>query len=183
MMLKKIGSLIRQLVLAKSHDRKELSDSILRDIHTSHGRLFDQNCTISPVHLSKVIENKDAVSLSELLTIGFSSGFNPQLSDLFIEILKYEWHDCHEDIVSALQSIGAKDPQVIEALCYVTEWVPKLLKWDESRALARKALWALRSIDNEQAALSVKAASKSNKSSVVRGYACEVISSWGAHRA
>jgi hypothetical protein len=52
-----------------------------------------------------------------------------------------DWHHKHEDVVSALGQLRA--PAAVDALYHAAWWIPDYLDFDESRALAIKATWAL----------------------------------------
>ena len=49
----------------------------------------------------------------------------------------------------ALGEIGSSTS--VEALVHLAEWVPEYLMFDDSRALARKAIWSLGSIGGDKA--------------------------------
>ncbi|HXR70550.1 HEAT repeat domain-containing protein, partial [Actinocrinis sp.] len=36
-----------------------------------------------------------------------------------------------------------KSPETVDALYHATQWIPEYLDFDEARALAHKAIWAL----------------------------------------
>ncbi|MBB2749926.1 UNVERIFIED_ORG: HEAT repeat protein [Rhizobium aethiopicum] len=63
---------------------------------------------------------------------------------LLLQLLQEGWHFKHEDVVSALADLKA--PEAVEALYKVTYWVPSYLEFDDARALAVKAIWALGAI-------------------------------------
>jgi HEAT repeat protein len=68
---------------------------------------------------------------------------------LLLELAPADWHRKHEDVVSMLGKLRA--PESVDALYLATQWVPEYLNYDESRALARKAVWALGGITTPQA--------------------------------
>jgi hypothetical protein len=78
---------------------------------------------------------------------GFSAEHHPNLCRL----IKEDWHFSHEEIVSALHKIGLKDRDTVCALYEATQIVPGYLEYDDNRALAVKAIWALGEIANEAA--------------------------------
>ncbi|WP_328391441.1 HEAT repeat domain-containing protein [Nocardia sp. NBC_00416] len=55
-----------------------------------------------------------------------------------------DWHESHENIVTLLERIAS--PSSVPALRYAAEYVPEYLEYDENRAMARKAVHALRKI-------------------------------------
>lgn len=52
-----------------------------------------------------------------------------------------DWHQRHEDVASALGEL--RSPASVDALVHLAEWVPGYLEFDDARALAVKAIWAL----------------------------------------
>ena len=83
------------------------------------------------------------------LLIGFAFGFTQKHLQLMLKILSGSWHSRHEDAVAALATL--RDPMAVEALFAATQWVPDYLEFDDSRALASKAIWALGAIDAPEA--------------------------------
>ncbi|MGW0122145.1 HEAT repeat domain-containing protein [Streptomyces sp. NPDC003327] len=61
-----------------------------------------------------------------------------------IELFPAEWHRDHEDIIRMLGRL--RSPRTQPTLVLATQWVPQGLTWDENRALAVKAIWALGAI-------------------------------------
>ena len=99
----------------------------------------------------KVLEDayhgRSADDLRCALTIGFAFSFAPEHIDILYRLLRADWHDAHEDIVSALEAWPS--PETIEALYNATQWIPKSLEWDDNRALAKRAIWALGKIPGD----------------------------------
>lgn len=60
---------------------------------------------------------------------------------LLIEQANADWHLRHEDVIWLLGKY--KSPLTVDALDQATQWIPEYLDFDEARALARKAIWAL----------------------------------------
>ena len=93
------------------------------------------------------LQNADDLNCG--LAIGFVFGFAPEHKKILCQLLKVDWHYSHEDIVSALQTWPT--PDTIEALFDITQWIPTSLKYDNARALAVKAIWALGKIPSPEA--------------------------------
>jgi hypothetical protein len=91
--------------------------------------------------LEGAFQIQDAKDLDCALIVGFTFGFAPEHADIFCQLINAEWHHSHEDLVSALDEM--KSPNAAEALFCATQWIPRYLEFDESRALASKAIWAL----------------------------------------
>jgi len=60
-----------------------------------------------------------------------------------------DWHTRHEDVVAALGRL--RSPDTVEALYHATQWIPEYLDYDETRALAMKAIRALAKIPGYRA--------------------------------
>ncbi|WP_049732969.1 HEAT repeat domain-containing protein [Rhizobium ecuadorense] len=99
--------------------------------------------------LAEAIESKIADDVECALIVGFSFGFTNESLDLLLQLLQEGWHFKHEDVVSALADLKA--PEAVEALYEVTHWVPSYLEFDDARALAVKAIWALGAIADPRA--------------------------------
>ncbi|HEV2634392.1 MAG TPA: HEAT repeat domain-containing protein [Actinocrinis sp.] len=91
--------------------------------------------------LGDAVERKDATEVSLALTVCGRFGYDEQIMPLLIELEPADWHYVHETIVSLLGKL--KSPKAVDALYHATQWVPEHLDYDESRALASKAIWAL----------------------------------------
>lgn len=75
--------------------------------------------------------------------------------DLLIRLAFADWHVTHEGVVRNLQKI--KPPaSAIPALVHLAKWVPDYLEYDEFRALATNAIWALGTIDGPEARMALE---------------------------
>lgn len=92
---------------------------------------------------------QNAEDLQCALTIGFTFGFVPEHKDVLGRLVEADWHYSHEDVVSALQTWPTAD--TVDALYRATQRIPKSLEYDDSRALAVKAIWALGKIPGHEA--------------------------------
>lgn len=84
---------------------------------------------------------QNAEDLQCALIVGFAFQFSPEIRDVLVRLLNANWHHSHEDIVTALEIW--QSPDTVDALYRITQWIPKYLEFDENRALAIKAIWAL----------------------------------------
>ena len=80
---------------------------------------------------------------------GFMLGFTPRDLNTLCELAAADWHFEHENIASALAEL--KSPDSVDVLYALTQWVPDYLKFDDARALAVKAIWALGGIPSQKA--------------------------------
>lgn len=96
---------------------------------------------LSPSFLRQATDDCDAESLQCALLVGFSCGFPPSSVGMLCELLSADWHHSHEDLVEAL--CGFDGDSVAQSLFQATRWIPPYLAFDDSRALATKAIWAI----------------------------------------
>jgi hypothetical protein len=96
-------------------------------------------------------QDRSAEDLQCALIVGHAFGFTSDHKDILCRLIDDEWHYCHEDIVSALEAIQTGDRDTVNALYQASVFVPHYLEYDESRALAIKAIWALGRIASEAA--------------------------------
>jgi hypothetical protein len=93
--------------------------------------------------LTQAWEDKSAEDVQCALIIGFVFDFSPRHEDLLCQLALADWHMSHEDVVSALEKIGATSDKAIDTLYEVTQMLLPYLAYDDYRALAVKAIWAL----------------------------------------
>jgi hypothetical protein len=92
--------------------------------------------------LREAIERKDAGDFELALIVCERFGaIDESLMPLFIEQSRADWHTRHEELVSILGKY--KSPATVDALYHATQWIPEYLDYDDARALAHKAIWAL----------------------------------------
>jgi HEAT repeat protein len=91
--------------------------------------------------LQDATERRDPLDVELALvgcfTFGFTDGHLPPLLTLAFA----DWHQRHEDVASALGKL--RSPASVDALAHLAQWVPAYLEYDDARALAVKAIWAL----------------------------------------
>jgi hypothetical protein len=83
------------------------------------------------------------------LSLAFRFGITPEFLDVLIRLSDADWHQRHEDVVTALDHL--QDTRAIDALCRAAVTHHPYLEYDDSRALADKAIWALARIGNATA--------------------------------
>lgn len=99
--------------------------------------------------LTEALQFKAPDGVEYALMVGYTFGFTNENLEALLGLVSEPWHFKHEDIVTALGQI--KTPKAVEALYAATQWIPDYLDFDESRALAIKAIWALGRIDGPEA--------------------------------
>lgn len=112
--------------------------------------------------LRDAMARQDPVDVELALVVCFTFGFREEHLPLLVNLAYVDWHERHEDVATALGEIAS--PPVVDALVHLATWVPGYLDFDDARALATKAIWALGSIraDAAHEALTVLAESKSS---------------------
>ncbi len=110
--------------------------------------------------LDEAYRARSADDLNCALTIGFTFGFAPADKDILCRLIDVDWHYSHEDVVSALKTWPT--PDTVEALFRATQWIPKSLNYDDNRALAVKAIWALGKIPGPEAETKLEALTRSD---------------------
>lgn len=99
--------------------------------------------------LKDSISSSNGQDLGFAMIVGFTFGFSEEHFPLLNSLIREKWHFSHEDVVTALSAFHT--PKAVEALYAATQWIPDYLDFDESRALAVKAIWALGRIDGPEA--------------------------------
>jgi hypothetical protein len=110
--------------------------------------------------LADAYRAQDGDDLECALAVGFTFGFAPEHTEILCHLVEADWHVRHEDVVSALD--GLRSPHTVEALFRATQWIPKSLEYDDSRALAVKAIWALGKIAGTEAETKLEALARSD---------------------
>lgn len=93
--------------------------------------------------LIEASEEKNAEDLGNALTIGHVFGFPPDSEEILYSLASQVWHYSHEGVVAAIARTGFSDDRAIDALYDATQTTPSYLDYDDSRALAVQAIWAL----------------------------------------
>jgi hypothetical protein len=133
----------RDLVLDLAQE-KISKDHFLRNL----GRGEDGR-QVSEQLLKEATASKNGEDLECALIASFVFGITQGHLSPLIAALNEQWHSRHEDVVDAIALL--KSPIAINALYASTQWVPGYLSFDDSRALASKAIWALGAIEDGQA--------------------------------
>ncbi len=84
----------------------------------------------------------------------FTFGITMDHLSLLIQLESADWHRRHEDVVNALAEL--KSPEAVSALYHAAWWIPDYLGFDDTRALARKAIWALGATPGAEAEQALK---------------------------
>ena len=91
----------------------------------------------------------DSVDVELALVVCFRFGLSAAHLEVLDALAFADWHQRHEDVATALGRL--RSPGSVEALVHLATWVPDYLEYDDARALATKAVWALGSISSRGA--------------------------------
>jgi PBS lyase HEAT-like repeat len=150
-------SLVMELVVAPGHHEPLPLSEFLQRFGTNDGEALGLQL------LRDAVGRHDPVDVEFALVVCFRFGFTAGHLAPLISLAFADWHKSHEDVASALQLIGS--PVSVDALVHLAQWVPDYLDYDDSRALAAKAIWALGAISDPAAreALELLARSEDDK--------------------
>ncbi|MGW1930488.1 HEAT repeat domain-containing protein [Streptomyces sp. NPDC001919] len=105
--------------------------------------------------LTDAMDRRDADDVERALIVHSAAGASAEgLLEPLTELFPAPWHREHEDIVSTLGRL--RSPRTVPTLVLAAHWVPEHLDWDENRALAVKAIWALGAIPGSEAQEALK---------------------------
>src|SRR5262245_29089389 len=143
-MTEKQRKLCRDLIIQPDGRSRIAKEDFLRSFPSAveHGRLALK-------WLEEAYRAQNADDLLCALIIGGNFGFGLEHLDILCRLVGDDWHYSHEDVVEALD--GLRTPDAVEVLFRATQWTPKSLEYDDSRALAVKAVWALGKIPGTEA--------------------------------
>ncbi|ADC61488.1 HEAT repeat domain-containing protein [Allochromatium vinosum] len=99
--------------------------------------------------LHEAIDGRDTEEVELALIVGFRFGIDERHLSALLNLEPANWHQRHEDVVSALGDI--RSTEAVPALYHATQWIPDYLDFDENRALAVKAIWSLGNIAGKEA--------------------------------
>ena len=137
----------RELILSLVVSPRDLSggdpEAVLRHFGTEDGAGLGRSL------LADARQREDGTDVELALIVCARFGYDAALTPLLLELEPADWHHKHEDVVSMLGKL--KSPETVNALYHATQWIPDYLDYDESRALARKAIWALGGVPGPEA--------------------------------
>lgn len=140
--------LVMSLVVVPGQQHEDHREAVLRHFGATDGS------ALGAALLNDAVSRQDGVDVEMALVVSSSFGFmEPHLAPL-VGLCSADWHQKHEDVVAALGEL--RNPSAVTALYGATEWVPDYLDFDESRALARKAIWAIGNTPGDEAEAALK---------------------------
>jgi hypothetical protein len=136
-------SLVRALYVVPGGRQPLSSDEFLRQFGVADGIALGLGL------LREAVERRDPVDVELALVVCFRFGFADDHLEPLIALAFADWHQRHEDVASALGKLRL--PASVGALAHLAQWVPAYLEFDDARALAVKAIWALGGIAGDEA--------------------------------
>ena len=129
-----------------AEQRKNVFDLLLKKISEQE---FLRECGISRADGSKLslhileegYRKQEVLDIEPGLRLGFYFGFLPEHFDILCWLSDADWHKQHEDVVTALDKL--RDERAVGVLYRAALKLHPYLAYDDSRALAVKAIWAL----------------------------------------
>jgi HEAT repeat protein len=97
--------------------------------------------------LRDAVDRRDPVDVELALVVCFRFGFTDDHLQPLLTLAFADWHQRHEDVAMALGKL--RSSASVDALVHLAQWVPPYLEFDDARALAVKAIWALGGIGGE----------------------------------
>ncbi|MGW1120478.1 HEAT repeat domain-containing protein [Streptomyces tanashiensis] len=136
--------LVMGLVFVPGRGRTRTLDEVLAHFGESDGGALALRL------LRDAMERRDADDVAMALILHAAAGASgEEFLEPLIELSRADWHTRHEDVVRMLSKL--RSPKAVPALGEAARWVPEYLDWDENRALAVKAIWALGAISGPEA--------------------------------
>lgn len=155
------------MALAVVPGRDALSaDEFLKGFGTTDGEALGLGL------LRDAVGRRHPVDVELALVVCFRFGFSDGHLPLLLTLASADWHQRHEDVATALGKI--RSPASVDALAHLDEWVPDYLDYDDARALATKAIWALGSISGDAAHLALESLAQSDDSIVAESAKAQI---------
>lgn len=117
--------------------------------------------------LRDAIDRRDPVDVELALVVCSKFGFTDEHLEPLLSLAFADWHKQHENVASALGKI--RSPPSVPALVHLAQWVPDYLGFDDARALATKAIWALGGIYDQAAREALESLAGSENTIVAEG--------------
>lgn len=127
--------LILDLVIAPGREGPISPDDFLKRFGAEDGKALGLHLLLDAV------ERNNGVDVELALIVCFTFGFTEDHVAPLVQLATADWHVTHEDVVTALGILRA--PAAVDALFQAATYVPPYLEYDDTRALATKAIRAL----------------------------------------
>ena len=153
-------ALVRALVTVPGRPAPMPAREFLRRFGSTDGEALGRNL------VRDAAVRRDPLDLEYAMIVCFKFGFADDLVQTLIELAFASWHEEHEDVASALGTL--RSSLSVDALIHLTEWVPSYLEFDEARALAVKAIWALDGVGTTEARQALETLSRSDNAFIAK---------------
>ena len=140
--------MIDDLAFIPGRGRQGSPEDVLRHFGTMDGHALGLRL------LRDAVDRRDGKDADAALMVCYPFGITADHLDLLVQLASADWHREHEEVASALDRL--RTPALLDALYYLTQWVPDYLDWDEDRGLARKAVWGLAKTPGPEAAAALR---------------------------
>jgi HEAT repeat protein len=147
-------SLVRAMYIIPGRDQALSNEEFLRQFGAADGVALGVSL------LQDATERHDPLDVDLALFVCFRFGFTERHLESLLILAFADWHKRHEDVASALGDL--KTPTAVDALLHLASWVPSYLDFDDARALAVKAIWALGGIADDSAKAALKSLTTSD---------------------
>ena len=121
------------LAFIPGRGRQGSREDVLRHFGTTDGHALGLRL------LRDAVDRQDGIDVDAALMV--CAAFAADHLELLVQLASADWHRRHEDVATALDHLRA--PAAVDALYHLAWWVPGYLDWDDTRGLARKAIWGL----------------------------------------
>jgi hypothetical protein len=136
-------AVILSLVQVPGREREGTPEDVLRHFGVTDGKKLGLRL------LRDAIERRDNEDIDFALIVCGVFGITMNHLNMLIQLSSADWHQIHEKVVYQLDKL--RTPAAVDALYEATQWVPDYLEWDDTRALARNAIWAIGKIPGPEA--------------------------------
>lgn len=141
-------SVIMSLVHIPGRGQQGSPEDVLRHFGTTDGAELGLHL------LREAINQRDATDVEMALIACSTFGVTADHLSALIDLSSADWHQSHENVALLLDKL--RTPAAIDALRNMAQWIPDYLDWDENRALARNAIWAIGKIPGPEAEAALK---------------------------
>jgi hypothetical protein len=125
--------------------------------------------------LRDAVERRDSLDVELALVVCFKFGFSVGHLQPLLALAFADWRQRHEDVAAALGRL--KSPASVDALTHLPRWVPAYLDFDDARALAVKAIWALGGIGGDAAHAALTSLASSGSGVVAENAVAQLVKS------
>ena len=123
------------LTFVPGRGRQSSPEDVLRHFGTTDGHALGLRL------LRDAVDRRDGTDAGSALAVCGTFGITADHLELLVQLASAYWHRRHEDVADALDHL--RTPAAVDALYHLAWWVPDYLEGNDTRGLARKAIWGL----------------------------------------